>query len=99
MVYNQGVITHIVLFKLADPADTDEAVERLRSLDGNVPALRSIAVGRNLVESPRAHDVGITATFDDLDGLAAYQADPFHRTVLDFITPRVERAASIDYES
>lgn len=92
------MIVHIVLYKLADAARADEVVDRLRSLAGNVPSLRTVEVGRNIVAGPRAHDVSITATFDDLDGLSSYQADPFHREVVAFVSERVERAASIDYE-
>lgn len=99
MVYNEGVITHIVLYKLRLGIDPQEVAERLRSLEGRVPSLRSVDVGTNVVDSPRAHDVSIVATFDDLDGLEAYQVDSYHQEVVAFVSERVERAASIDYES
>lgn len=93
------MITHIVLFRLVDKADVAEAADRLRSLGGKIPSMRSIEVGVNLVESERAHDVSIMTTFDDLDGLTAYAEHPDHQPVLQWMRAHMSGSAAIDYES
>jgi len=94
------VITHVVLFKLKDPsADLDEAVRRLRSLDGNVPVLRTLDVGVDALHSERSYDIGLIGTLDSLEDLATYQDDPFHREVALYMRSVSERAVTVDYES
>ena len=42
--YDWGVITHVVMMKLHDPADRVEAATRLRSMQGQIPELLSVEV-------------------------------------------------------
>ena len=37
--------SHVVLFRIADPERIEEAAAMLRTLEGNVPSLRSVEVG------------------------------------------------------
>ena len=93
------MITHVVLFKLQDLADRDETIRRLRSLDGNVPVLRSLQVGADVLRSERSYDVALIATFDSLDDLATYNTDPFHREVIAYVRGVAERVHSVDFEN
>ena len=95
------MITHIVTFKF-----TDRSAEHLASckakldgLLGVVPSLRSMVVGINVVDSPRAHDLGLIASFDDLDGLQAYQVHPAHEEVATYLRSVAETIAAVDFES
>lgn len=78
------MLTHVILFKLKQPNETAiaEALARLRALDGAVPSLRGLEVGRDIVRSERSYDVALIARFDDLDGLIAYQQHPAHLPVV-----------------
>ena len=95
------MITHIVTFKL-----TDRSAEHLAhckglldGLVGKVPSLRSMVVGVNVVESPRAHDLGLIATFDDLAGLEAYQVHPDHQEVAGYLRSASSAIAAVDFET
>ena len=95
------MITHILTFKF-----TDRSAEHLASckakldgLVGVVPSLRSMVVGINVVDSPRAHDLGLIATFDDLDGLQAYQVHPAHEEVATYLRSVAETIAAVDFET
>jgi hypothetical protein len=94
------VITHLVTFKFADPNDADlaEGKARLDALVGRVPTLRSMVVGVNVVDSARAHDLGLVATFDDLDGLQAYQVHPDHEEAAAWLRARSSSIVSVDFE-
>ena len=95
------MITHIVTFKLRDPSPEHLAHCKglLDGLVGVVPTLRTMLVGVNVVDSPRAHDLGLIATYDDLDGLQAYQVHPAHEEVASYLRASSETIASVDFES
>jgi hypothetical protein len=95
------VITHIVTFKLADddPAEAARCKALLDGLVGKVPTLRSMTVGVNVVESPRAHSLALIATFDDLEGLDAYQVHPDHQAVAAELRAASTAIAAVDFES
>jgi len=95
------VITHILTFKLRDasPEHLAHCKGLLDGLLGQVPTLRSMVVGINVVASPRAHDLALIATYDDLDGLQAYQVHPAHEEVAAYLRASSETIASVDFES
>ena len=92
------MIRHIVMFRLNDKADADEAVAQLRSMDGKIESLRSLEAGVNVVESERAYDVAIHTTFDDLAGLTNYAEHPVHQPVIQWMRAHTSASAAIDYE-
>ena len=93
------MITHLVMFRLKDPADAKAIKDALEALPPKIPQIRSMEVGVNIVDSPRAWDVGIVSTFDSLDDVAAYQTHPEHAAIAGFIKAAAEMSASVDYES
>ena len=95
------MITHIVTFKLRDasPEHLGHCKTLLDGLLGQVPTLRSMVVGINVVASPRAHDLGLIATYDDLDGLQAYQVHPAHEDVAAYLRGASDAIAAVDFES
>ena len=93
------MITHILTFKLTDPTQAEACKAMLDGLVGKVPSLRSMTVGVNVVESPRAHTLGLIATFDDLAGLEAYQVHPAHQEVATHLRAASSAIAAVDFES
>ena len=95
------MITHIVLFKLKDksPEKIEEARRTLMSLKGKVPSLRHIEVGVDVMRKERSYELALTAKFDDLAGLQAYQVDPFHVEVAKYISTVQDSVVAVDYES
>ena len=93
------MFTHVVMFKLKDRADLDETVARLCSLAGNVPSLRHIEVGQDVLQSSRSFDIVLIAKFDDQAGMAAYQTHPYHVGVLEHMKRVMETAVAVDYEN
>ncbi len=95
------MITHIVTFKFEDrsPEHLDHCKALLEGLVGQVPSLRTMLVGINVVDSPRAHDLALVATYDDLDGLEAYQVHPAHHEVATYLRSKSESIASVDFEA
>ena len=78
-----SVITHVVMWRVEDP--TAERVARfiglLRSLEGNVPQLQTIEVGRNEGGGPQAFDVLLITRFARWEDFDGYRIHPFHQEV------------------
>jgi len=90
------MLRHVVLFKFTNPADADEAVGRLQSLRGGIPALLTLEAGRNVREHPDAWDVSLVTTHTDLDGLRNYQDHPIHQEFVAWLNPRLSQRAVVD---
>ncbi len=74
------MLKHIVCFKLKDncEAECNKAKEVLLSMKGNVPMLRDIEVGVDVLHSQRSYDVILQVTLDSFDELDKYQNDAYH---------------------
>lgn len=95
------VITHIVFFKLKDRSSGHiaEVRDKLLTLEGNVPQLRHLEVGIDVIRSDRSYDLALVAKFDSLEDLQAYQVHPFHVQIANYIAGVRESAIAVDYES
>ncbi|MBC8081225.1 MAG: Dabb family protein [Gorillibacterium sp.] len=96
------MITHIVFFRLKDtsPDGLMRTKKVLMNMDGQIPVLKHIEVGLNVVASERAYDVALVTRFNCLEDLNAYQVHPEHLQVAAFIKEAVrEPSVAIDYES
>jgi len=96
------MITHIVLFKLADPSTENLAATRnkLLSMDGKIDLLRHLEVGVDLVRSERSYDIALTTRFDSLEDLQAYQVHSYHAgEVVPHMKAVCSSLVAVDYEN
>lgn len=94
------MITHIVLFKLADPTAENLLATRnkLISMDGKIDLLRHIEVGVDVIRSERSFDIALTTRFDSLEDLQAYQIHPYHAgEVVPHMKAVCSSIAAVDY--
>jgi Stress responsive A/B Barrel Domain len=103
------VISHIVLFKpRADmpAADRDRVLQALTTAAVDIPAIRSLRVGRRVVhglpgyEQQMAQDFeyALILEFDDVEGLKSYLAHQNHAALGDHFTASAAAALAYDYE-
>ncbi|MCI4656230.1 Dabb family protein [Cryobacterium zhongshanensis] len=81
----------------ARAADAAAIVERLESLVGVVPEIRTLQVGTDVVGNPN-WDVVLIADYEDLDALARYQVHPAHEAVGAFIRSVVAEKSTVDVQ-
>jgi len=99
------MIRHVVMFQLTAAADSERAAdisqmqERLGSLVGVVPGLRSMSLKPDLGLVEGHWDVVLVSEHDDNAALEGYQAHPAHLEVSAFIksVTSSDRVA-VDYE-
>ena len=90
------MLTHAVMMKLTDRADTVEAVERLRALDGRIPDLLSIEVLADDLSRDGAYDLILRSTHRDEAGLLGYLEHPAHQDLLAWLRPRLAARCVVD---
>lgn len=93
-------LTHVVMFKLRErtPAEAERLAQLLRSMDGQIPPLRGIEVGVNIVESARAYDLVLITRFNSLADMETYQVHPLHQSVSAQMRAASEAVAAVDFE-
>jgi hypothetical protein len=78
------MIKHIVCFKLKDatPELVAKSKEVLLSMQNNVPEIKAIFVGTDVLHSPRSYDIILEVVVENLAKLEAYQKDEYHCSVV-----------------
>lgn len=92
------MIKHVVCHKYNNKAEAPVIAQKLNSLMGKVPSLRSMETGVDFMDSKRAYHLVLIATFDDKAGLAEYDTHPAHMQVKEYIHKVLETAVSVDFE-
>ena len=92
------MIRHVVLMKLTDPADAPETKARLEALLGQVPGLRTLEVGLDVLRTEASYDVWLITTHDSREALAGYQVHPAHEEFRAWVGPRLAARALADSE-
>ena len=93
------MIKHIVCFKLKEGESSEKAKEVLLSMQGNVPMLKGIEVGVDLLHSARSYDVILAVVLEDMQALADYQQDEYHVSVVKKHMHAVTKTSvSVDFE-
>ncbi len=93
------MLTHVVMIKMKEP-DPEQAaalVEALLALTGQVPTLRQMEAGVDVMHQDRSYDLALIARFEDVDGLNAYQVHPDHQLVLAMVREVASSVVAVDY--
>ncbi len=97
------MVKHVVMFSFKD-AEGKTALENAQiakekglALMGRVPTLRSMEIALNELESNKCHDLVLIATFDDFEGLKAYDEHPEHQEVVKHIRATFSERHAVDF--
>lgn len=95
------MITHIVFVKLIDrsPSSIEKAKDVLMGMEGNIPQLRHLEVGIDILHTQRSYDLALVTKFDSMEDMDAYQTHPVHVEVASYMASVRESAVAVDYES
>ncbi len=95
------MIKHIVIFRFkAAVSDDDRQAFRamLDALPAQIPQIVASQTGFDLVRSPRAFDLGLVSSFNNLTDLGVYAKHEHHLPVVERAKEICEQVASVDYE-
>ncbi|MBU1180680.1 MAG: Dabb family protein [Pseudomonadota bacterium] len=94
------MIKHIVLLKFKKDAQAEGIVEienKLGTLPGEIPEIKSYEFGRDVVRSERSYDFALISVFEDTESLKRYQIHPRHQEVLKTIKELCESIVVADF--
>ncbi|AWB85391.1 Dabb family protein [Mycetocola zhujimingii] len=95
------MIRHVAVFRFVPEFTADERehwMGLLRALPAQIPSVRSMSVGPDVLGGAASHDLAIVADFDDLDGLDLYSRHPAHAEVLRISAGVKISLATVDFE-
>ncbi|MGV8982643.1 Dabb family protein [Clostridium sp.] len=93
------MFTHIVFFKLKNKEQVNEARDILLGMEGNIPQLKGLEVGVDLLHTERSYDLSLVTRFDSLEDMKAYAVHEYHvNEVLKYLKPMLESSKIVDYE-
>lgn len=97
-----NTVTHVVMWRLGvdlteKPQVQKQMRERLESLVGVIPGLRSITVVSDLGDTEANFDVMLISEHDSTSALAEYQAHPAHLEVASWVKTVVTERAALDH--
>jgi len=92
------MIRHVVLMKFTDPSDAAEARNRLEALPPDIPQIRTLDVGLDVLRTDASYDLWLITTHDSVEELTAYQDHPVHQVFRQWVGPRLAGRAVVDSE-
>jgi hypothetical protein len=99
--YRRRMLHHVVTFTLKPDAPAelvDRIGEALDALAATLPAMRSLAVGKDLGLREGNASFAIAAQFDDVDGFKLYADHPEHlRVIKELISPNISERHPVQF--
>jgi hypothetical protein len=94
------MIVNNLLIKLKDSSGEklEEAKNVLSGLRGNIPVLLDSRVEIDINAGKSSYDIMVINRFNSTEDLQTYLNHPVHVKVSEYITPVIEKAASLCYE-
>ena len=99
------MLKHIVMWKLKESAEGRTEAQNvlyvkeiLDLLPYKIKEIKNLEVGINMLKTPSSYDLILIVDFANMMDLQAYQANPEHVKVADYIFKVRETRAVIDYE-
>ena len=95
------MIRHVAVFRFVPEFTTDQRehwMSLLRALPAQIPSLRHMSVGADVLGAEFSYELAIVADFDDLAGLDSYNRHPAHAEVLRISAPVKISLATVDFE-
>jgi Stress responsive A/B Barrel Domain len=96
------MIVHAFLFQWKPQAtqrDKEQAAERIRALQGQIPGLIETSYSANTSPRSQGFTHGGMMKFSDDAALQSYFTHPVHVKLVDWLMPLLALAAELDYEA
>jgi len=96
------MIKHIVFWNVKEDLDLEGVFEELKirveAMNGVVPGLKRVELGRDFNKSDAAYHLALYAELENKDALITYADHPAHLHFKEFIGAVTSQRAVVDYE-
>ena len=94
------MLTHIVVWKYKDEVSQETREKhraKLANLKNVIAEVVDLKVGADVLHLARSYDMGLVATFKNLEDLDAYTVHPIHQEAANLGKEIAARVASVDF--
>ena len=100
------MIRHIVVWRFKDevaagerPARLREITQKFEALNGVIPGMIRLEIGRDISGTPDSADFVLYSEFESRAALDGYQAHPRHRELMPMVGDVKSEKRVVDYET
>ena len=76
----------------------DEFCTRMLALKDEIAEIRTLEIGKDILQDERSWDLMLVMQFESVDLLRSYQLHPAHQAAVEFNQPYVADVGSVDFE-
>lgn len=91
------MVKHVYLIKLKDRNMSAEVVEKIKTLQGNVPSIRRVEAAVDFRGVKGSYDLIEICEFDTMADFEAFCVDPYHDSIRKYMADVVETSCKVDY--
>lgn len=94
------MVIHTFLFRWKPGVTEDQkqrAIDEIKALQGPIPGLLEVYVGRNFSPRSQGYELGGVMKFADAETFGAYNDHPVHQKLLSWLVPLIE-PVEVDFE-
>ncbi|HEU5348136.1 MAG TPA: Dabb family protein [Ktedonobacterales bacterium] len=95
------MIRHVVAVKLRNAVTEDERdrwMDSVRHLANEIPVVRNLTIGSDVLHLPRSYDVALVVDFESQEALLTYERHPAHVAVAAVSRSLADNMVSVDFE-
>ena len=97
------MIYHIVMWKIKGEVEEKNknskfVIDKLKSLRDNIPLLKDLHAGTNFSSSKNAFDIVLITSFESEEDLNNYRNHPYHKKIVEEISPFLSQSAVVDFK-
>jgi len=96
------MVKHIVFWTIKEDLDIEGVYEEMKirvdAMNGEIPGLKMVEVGKDFLGNDASYDVALYAELDNKEDLETYQNHPKHLHVKEFIGAVTSSRCVVDYE-
>jgi hypothetical protein len=96
------MVKHIVFWNIKEDLDIEGVFEemklRVEAMNGEIPGLLKVELGRDFTGSDITFDVALYSELENKEALSVYQDHPMHLHVKEFIGAVTSARAVVDYD-
>lgn len=91
------MIVHCYLYRLREGSDLDQAAQKLRSMQAEIPEILEMEVGVDFSGAQNAYDLVQLTRFRTMEDYASFSKHPYHRKVREYFAQVALHAVKVDY--
>ncbi len=94
------MLQHYVFIRYAAGTPVEHVAEfcrRMLALRDEIPQIRSLVIGQDMLHEARSWDLILIMRFDSVESLRVYQKHPLHVAVMQFNQPHVSDVGAVDF--